>query len=305
MFKNYTKIERRKFPFVALMLLFPILQFLVFYVYVNFNTFVLAFTNVQGNFSVANFEEIFREWSNPSLLSLRGSLMRSIITWSISTFIVFPMTILFTYALYKKVKGEMIFRVIFFLPSILGSVVMSTLFRYLLDGPISKLLYNWGWISEELYQMGFFYGGVSFKTVIFYGCWIGLCGNIVVLTGAMSRIPTEILEYARLDGIGFFREFFQITLPLIWPTISTLLIYSLATFFTADYGTYLLTGLGNTEASTMGYYLFNYIYYVTTSGNTNGVHYPAAVGVCVTLITLPVVLLIRYFLEKHTEEIVY
>jgi len=227
MFKNYSKSERRKFPFVALMLLFPILQFLVFYVYVNFNTFVLAFTNVQGSFSVANFEEIFREWSNPSLLSLRGSLARSIITWSISTFIVFPMTILFTYALYKKVKGEMIFRVIFFLPSILGSVVMSTLFRYLLDGPISELLFNWGWISEELYQMGFFYGGVSFKTVIFYGCWIGLCGNIVVLTGAMSRIPTEVLEYAKLDGIGFFREFFQITLPLIWPTISTLLIYSL------------------------------------------------------------------------------
>lgn len=305
MFKNYTKAEKRRFPFVAAMLAFPILQFLIFYVYLNFNTFVLAFTDIQGKFSLTNFQEIWKEWNNPTLLSLRTSLIHSIITWCCSTFLVFPVTILFTYALYKKVKGEMIFRVVFFLPGILGSVVMSTLFRYLLDGPVSEVMYKLGWISEDLYQMGFFFGGISFKTVLFYGCWLGFCGNIVVLTGAMSRIPAEVLEAAKLDGIGAMREFFQIVLPLVWPTISTLLIYSLAGFFTADYGTYLLTGLGNTEATTMGYYLFNYIYYVTQSGSTSGVHYPAAVGVCITLITMPVVLIIRYILEKHTDEIVY
>lgn len=305
MFKNYTKAEKRKLPFVAAMLAFPILQFLVFYVYLNFNTFVLAFTDLRGNFSLTYFREIWKEWNNPTLLSIQTSLLHSFITWCCSTFLVFPVTVLFTYALYKKVRGEMVFRVIFYLPSILGSVVVSTLFRYLLDGPISELMYNKGWISEELYQMGFFFGGVSFKTVLFYGCWLGFCGNIVVLTGAMSRIPAEVLEAARLDGIGAMREFFQIILPLVWPTISTLLIYSLAGIFTADCGTYLLTGLGNSEATTMSYYLFNYIYYVTQSGNTSGVHYPAAVGVCITVLTLPVVLLIRHLLEKHTDEIVY
>lgn len=305
MLKNYTKAEKRRFPFVAGMLIFPILWFLIFYVYINWNTFVLAFTDLSGNFSFTYFEEIVKEWNNPSLLGLQDSLVRSLITWGIGVFIVFPITILFTYALFKKVRGEMVFRVIFFLPGILGGVVVATLFRYLLDGPLSELFYNWGWISEELYQMGFFYGEVSFKTVLVYGVWLGLAGNIVVLTGAMSRIPTDILEYASLDGVGFFREFFQIVLPLIWPTISTLLIYQLATMFTADYGTYLLCGLGNAKASTMGYYLFNYLYYLTKSGSTSGAHYPAAVGVCITLITLPVVLLIRHLLNKHTEEIVY
>lgn len=305
MFKGYSKAEKRRFPFVIAMLAFPILQFLIFYVYVNINTFVLAFTNVQGELSMTNFQQIIAEWKNPTVMSIPDSLLRSMLTWAISTFLVFPSTILFTYALYKKVFGEMVFRVIFFLPGMLGGAVLSTLFRYLLDGPISGILYELGWISKDVYQMGFFYGGTSFKTILIYGIWLGLCGNIVVLTGAMSRIPEDVLEYAKLDGVGFFREFFQIVLPLIWPTISTLLIYSGAGFFTADYGTFLLTGFGNSDASTMGYYLTHYQYYLTESGGTAGAHYPAAVGICITAITLPIVLLVRHFLEKHTEEIVY
>lgn len=305
MLKKYTKREKRNFPFVIAMLAFPILQFLVFYVYINLQSFVLAFTNVAGNFTLGNFREIIREWSNPSLLSLPDSLIRSMITWGINTVIVFPCTVLFTYALYKKVPGEMIFRVIFYLPSIVGSVVLTTLFRYLLDGPISSILYELELISSDLYQMGFFYGDVSFKTILVYGVWIGLCGNIVILTGALARIPEEVLESAKMDGASFFQEFFYIGLPLIWPTVSMLLIYTLAGIFTADNGTYLLTGLGNEAASTGGYYIFTYVYNVTLTGNTNGVYYPAAVGLFITLITLPVVLIVRYLLEKHTEDIVY
>lgn len=305
MLKKYSKRDRKNFPFVAAMLLFPILQFLIFYVYINLQSFVLAFSNVQGHFTLGNFLEIVREWSNPSLLSLPDSLVRSLITWALNMVIVFPCTILFTYALYKKVPGELVFRVIFYLPSIVGSVVFTTLFRYLLDGPISLLLFKFGIISEELYQTGFFYGDISFKTILFYGIWIGLCGNIVILTGSLARIPQEVLESAKIDGANFMQEFIHIALPLIWPTVSMLIIYNLATVFTADNGTYLLTGLGNEAASTGGYYIFTYVYNVTLTGNTNGVYYPAAVGLFITVITLPIVLVIRHLLEKHSEEIVY
>lgn len=305
MLKKYTKREKKNFPFVIAMLAFPILQFLIFYVYINFQSFVLAFTDVSGNFTLSQFAGIIREWNNPSLLSLPDSLIRSVITWSLNTLIVFPCTVVFTYALYKKVPGELVFRVIFYLPSIVGSVVLTTLFRYLLDGPISTMLYEMNLISDELYQSGFFYGETSFKIILLYGVWIGLCGNIVILTGALARIPEEVLESAKIDGAGFFQEFFHIVLPLIWPTVSMLLIYTLAGIFTADSGTYLLTGLGNDAASTGGYYIFTYVYDVTKTGNVNAVHYPAAVGVFITVITMPVVLIIRHLLEKHSEEIVY
>ncbi len=305
MFKNYSRMDRKRFKFVALMLLFPILQFLVFYVYINFDSFVLAFTNIRGEFTLENFEEIWAEIQKPSRLPLTESIIRSVITWAIHIFVLFPVNILFSYALFKKVWGHKIFRVLFFLPGIIGSVVMTTLFRYLLDGPVSELLYHFGMISEEMYQSGFFFGEISFKMVLIYYIWINLGANIVVLTGALTRIPESVLESGRLDGVGFFQEFFQIALPLIWPSVSTLLIFQLGSIFTADGGTFLLTGLSNADASTGGYYIFNYVYAMTNSGNVSGAHYPSAVGLLITVFTMPFVLIVRHFIEKHTDNIEY
>ena len=305
MFKNYTKMERKCFGFVALMLVIPVFHFLVFYVYINANSFVLAFTDSMGNFTLDNFKQIWNEILEPSGMAILPSIGRSIITWGINIFVVFPLNILFSYALFKKVRGASVFRLMFLLPGIIGGVVMSTMYRYLMDGGVSELFYKWGWISEKLYQSGFFYGENSFGTILAYGIWTGLAGNVIVLTGALTRIPDSVLEAAKLDGVGFFREFFQIILPLIWPSISTLLIYQLGSVFLADSGTYLLTGLGNAPASTGGYYIFSQVYKITQSGNLSAVHYPAAVGLAVTIITMPFVLSIRNFIEKHVDNIEY
>ena len=183
---------------------------------------MLAFSNAAGEFTLENFKTVWQEFKNPSGMPLADSLKRSMITWSISTFLIFPLNILFSYALFKKVRGGNVFRLIFLLPGILGGVITTTLYRYMLDGLVSDLFYKWGWISDELYQSGFFYGKASFGAIVGYGIWTGLCGSVIILTGALTRIPDSVLESARLDGVGFFREFFQIALPLIWPTISTL-----------------------------------------------------------------------------------
>lgn len=305
MFKNYSKMERKRFKFVGLMLLIPILHFLVFYVYLNTSSIMLAFSNAAGEFTLDNFKTVWREFTNPSGLSLADSLKRSMITWSISVFLVFPLNILFSYALFKKVQGGNVFRLIFLLPGILGGVITTTLYRYMLDSVVSDLFYRLGWISDELYQTGFFYGEASFGAVLGYGIWTGLCGHVIILTGALTRIPDTVLESARLDGVGFFREFFQIALPLIWPTISTLLIFKLGGILMADDGTFLLTGLGNEDASTGGYYIFSQVYNMTQTGNLNAVYYPAALGLVLTVITIPFVLIVRHFIMKHTDEITY
>ena len=73
----------------------------------------------------------------------------------------------------------------------------------------------------------------------------------------------------------------------------------------ADDGTFLLTGLGNKDASTGGYYIFSKVYDITQTGNLNAVYYPAALGLVLTIITVPFVLIVRHFLVKHTDEITY
>lgn len=303
---GYSEIEKKRLPFVALLLIFPILQFLVFYVYINIDSFTLAFTNRRGEFDTHYLETMINRFSAVGDNNLWNSLGRSLIQWSVSTFFIFPISILFTYALFKHVKGEMFFRVLFYLPGIIGSVVFGVVYKYLLaaNGPIVELLTTMGMASEELAFHGLLRTtSTAFGSVNVFGIWLALGGNIVILTGAMTRIPTEIFESASLEGVGVVREFFQLVLPLIWPTLSTLLIYQLGSISTFDFGTYLLFGEGgvNYPVQTMGYYLFLMTYNV--SRGVEVANAPAALGFILTVVTVPVVLLLRWLIEKFSDNV--
>lgn len=308
---SYTKIEKRGVFFAFGLLAFPIAQFLVFYLYINIDSFRLAFLQPDGSYGWANFSRVFDEFFGDDKGFLLTFLGRSVITWCVSTFITFPVSVLFTYALFKKVPGEMVFRVIFFLPSLIGAVIMTTLYRYVVNatGPLIEVLKLMGiGLPEQLLRDGFLgYLGSSFITILFYGFWVGLSSNIIVLTGALTRIPKEIFEASKLDGTSFMGEFFRISLPLIWPTISTLLIFSMAGIFVADAGTFLLVGTGShDDVSTIGYYMFYLLYTLSETSIGDRLYgYPAALGLLLTVITIPVVLTIRTILDRFTEDISY
>ncbi len=303
---GYSKIEKKRLPFVALLLAFPIIQFLIFYVYINVDSFILAFTNRRGEFDTHYLETMLNRFTAVGDNNLWNSLGRSFAQWCVSMFFNFPVSILFTYALFKHVKGEMFFRVLFYLPGIIGSVVFGVVYKYLLaaNGPIVEILVRAGWASEELAFHGLLRtASTAFGSVNVFGIWLALGGNIVILTGAMTRIPTEIFESASLEGAGVVREFFQLVLPLIWPTLSTLLIYQLGSVSTFDFGTYLLYGEGgvNYPVQTMGYYLFLMTYNVARGVEVANA--PAALGVILTAFTVPVVLLLRWVIEKFSDKV--
>ncbi|MFQ9736714.1 MAG: ABC transporter permease subunit [Christensenellaceae bacterium] len=71
-------------------------------------------------------------------------------------------------------------------------------------------------------------------TIVVYCIWTGFGTNLILLNGAMARIPAEVLEAARLDGAGRVRELFQIILPLTWPTLTTLITFTFIGIFTAS-----------------------------------------------------------------------
>ena len=139
---GYSRREKKDVIFALCLLAFPIIQFIVFYLFVNLNTAILAFQDIKGDFTLANFERLFKLLSEKGSNSLSMSLARSLITFSVGTFITFPVSIFITYALFKKIPGEMFFRITFFLPSLLGQVIMTTMYRYIVDatGPVLKLV---------------------------------------------------------------------------------------------------------------------------------------------------------------------
>ena len=217
--------------------------------------------------------------------------------FTVSTLLSLSLSLLFAYYLYIKVRWSGFYRVVFFLPSIISAAVLVTLFKYIMamNGPFNEILsmiagrtMDIEWVTDERYSM---------LTILAYCLWTGFGSNIVLLTSAIYRIPSDIMDYSRLDGVGMTRELFQFVIPLIWPTISTLLIFATAHMFT-NMGPILLFTEGQFKTMTLGYFIFDKV-------TKNQYEYPAAIGLIFTAIGLPLVLIVRWLLNKVFEDVSY
>ena len=308
--KNYSRLERRDFLFAYLVVLFPVAQFLVFWLFVNASSIALAFQDGAGDFTFLNFKTVYNAFIDKDMLgiNLGKSLGRSFLLWVIGEGFIFPVSLITTYVLTRKILGHYIFRIIYIIPSLMGAIIWTLLIKEMLSysGPITKMLLEMG---VEL-PFGAKKNGLlrhedtAFISLVLVRSVMGIVGNNAVLTGAYTRVPDELFESAELDGAGFFTEMFRIAIPCIWSTICTLLTFSLCSIFTCDYNVYLFTdGTGGYETSTIGFQLFNLTYRLSTGSGSTGYGYPAALGVVLTLMTLPVVLSGKALLERMSENV--
>lgn len=308
--KNYSRLERRDFLFAYLVVLFPVAQFLVFWLFVNASSIALAFQDGAGDFTFLNFKTVYNAFIDKDMLgiNLGKSLGRSFLLWVIGEGFIFPVSLITTYVLTRKILGHYIFRIIYIIPSLMGAIIWTLLIKEMLSysGPITKMLLEMGIeLPFGAKKNGLLrHEDTAFISLVLVRSVMGIVGNNAVLTGAYTRVPDELFESAELDGAGFFTEMFRIAIPCIWSTICTLLTFSLCSIFTCDYNVYLFTdGTGGYETSTIGFQLFNLTYRLSTGSGSTGYGYPAALGVVLTLMTLPVVLSGKALLERMSENV--
>ena len=295
--------------FIIVMLFFPILQFIMFWLVPNFNSIIMGFQDSTGGFTLNNFKRFFDfVTSGKDMLGNYNEIVyaikNSIIYFAVNIFICTPLVIFFSYVLFKRVPLSNVFRVIFYLPSIIGATVTTTLFRALLleGAPAYQLLKAIGFITPEMEQLGLFASNsTAFLMVIIYSIWTCVGINMIMFHGAMRRIPTEIFESAEIDGVGFFRQFISIVVPLIWPTITTLIVFSLSSMF-ISYGAVMILCPNVPSASMVGWYI---VRWTTATDNHASLTYPAAVGLIFTAVGLPFVLVVRWLLNKVSSNVEY
>ena len=189
----------------------------------------------------------------------------------------------------------------------MGSIIWTLLIKEMVgySGPITKMLLSFGVeLPPRALKGGLLrHKDTAFLTLLMVRSVMGVVGNNAVLTGAYTRVPDELFESAELDGAGFFTQMFQIAIPCIWATICTLLTFALCSIFTCDYNVWLFMGeAGGYNTETIGFQLFNLTYQLSM-GNSKSYGYPAALGVVLTLFTLPVVLIGKRVLEKMSENV--
>ena len=288
--------------FIILMIAWPLVQFLVFWVYVNFDMIVMSFQKldyISGKeifVGLKNYEWVWDSLTDPVQPALRNSILNSVLLFLSNNFILLPVSIFFAYIMQKKVKGSSVFRVIFFLPNIISVVVLTMSFRFMFDstfGPINNLLKSMGlggiipangWLGDK---------NTALPMVLIYCLWAGIGYNVVLLSGAMNRIPSEIYEAGKLDGIGMWRELVRIVVPMISGTITTLFISGVSVVFTLFLQPMLLTGGGPYDGLSGTIALF-----IVQSINAGELYHAAATGMIFTIIGIPLIQLIKWGMEK-------
>lgn len=280
--------------FIISMLIVPMIVFFNQWVFINLNSVLMAFQLPSGAWSMKSMEAVFRNFrgdvADPNF-SITLAFKNSMIWFGISV-VLMPFQLLISYFIYKRIKGYKFFQVVFYLPSIISGVVLASVYSNLIEptGPVGILLGKLGvdpvplFLADSDYVMG---------ALIVYRFWLAWGGNMLLYGGAMARIPLEILESSRLDGAGSFREFINFIIPLVWPTMSTLLILNMTGIFATGDVVMLFTQ-GDYKTMTLGYW----IYHKSLYGGAAEYNEIAATGLIFTLVTVPVIMFFRWLIER-------
>ena len=314
LFAGYSLRERKNFIFNYTTLLLPLAHISVFYFIVNFSAISLAFRDKSMG------------WSFESIIRVAGSfaqgrdawgwdpftmLTKSVTIWFLTHVASNVIAIFTAFILTKHMIGSKIFRVIYYIPGIVGPVVFSAIMKemYAYNGLIVEICKSLGMTIDPLILKNGLLGNenTAFITLMLQLCIFHITGADMIIGSAFMKIPEEIFESAKIEGCGFFREAFQIAIPLVWPTITTMMVFALCSIFTADYSMYLYSnGSGANGLVSIGFYLYQFQVTISGTTDTNYLYgYVSAFGMFITLITIPTVLLGKWLLSKMNETVEY
>ena len=313
------KKKRRKIGetiFIICLLAYPIGHWIVFWLYTNLRTFALPFLEWdfwEAKYVFPHSEGLFYNFKSQIdsffLVDTTGNHL-TVYTAFFNTFhslwinlLILPLAIFIGFVLAKHVPGEKFFRVVFFMPNIISTVVLCLAFRFMFEanealfiGPAAKLIRS----------LGFEFDGWNILnqkriwTLIYIFCiWAGLSINVVLISSAFQRIPKEIIESARMDGIGFFGEFFRIGIPLIMPTITTFLINAVIAVTGFYLQPYLLLGGYEGGYQTIPWLIFDW----AQSADQSKYILIATIGIMFSAIMFPLITLARIIGRKLTPDV--
>jgi multiple sugar transport system permease protein len=156
-----------------------------------------------------------------------------------------------------KFYGSGVFKALLFLPAITSMAIIAVIFKFLLDGDIGILSF---WLRGLGIPVRDFLRDpdTAMGTVVLVGLWRSMGFNMVIFLAGLNAIPESLYEAADIDGANRFHQLFHISLPLLVPTTSFVLITNIIGSFQVFDQIYVMTKGGPVFATEV---LVYYIYY--------------------------------------------
>lgn len=310
MSSDLMKRKIRRALFIISFTILPVAAFLLFYVYVNLDAFVMAFQKPENGKLVwakwENFQWVFEKIKEGSTIetdNLRLAFVNTFKTFGVQM-VMYPIGIINAYFVYKKIWGYKAFRVVFYLPSIVSSVIVSMFFSELMSpsgffpGLLSKICNLDYTLYNPLIDSNF-----ANPMVFLHMIWLTFPGNLIIWGGTFSRIPDSLIESARLDGVGWVKELVLIIVPLVWPTFALTLTLTICGIFGSSGAVFLLTG-GSYGTQTVSNWMYMHIL-AASNPQAKPLYRISAMGLMLTVISCTLAFTVRKFLASRITEVQY
>ncbi len=210
--------------------------------------FVMAFVYAMSDVTIASTQIHFVGLANfRSVLespAFRRALLNSIVFTVVSQILTLVGATILSLALKDAFRGRGFFRFLILLPWVAPISLGSIAWKWILDSIYSVV--NWGLGSMGLIDkfdppMWLGTPALAMASVILVHTWRMLPFATVIMLAGLTSIPKEIPEAAGVDGAGFFRTLFQITIPMMKPIINVAILFGVIFTFTDMTVVYVLT----------------------------------------------------------------
>ncbi len=276
----------------------------VFVLFPYINAFYLSLTSWSGTSAdrpfvgLANFRDLL---TDGRFLSALGTNAKFLVVLPL-----FTITIALLYAsLFTQggtgIFGSGFYRVVFFFPQVISAVIIGILFQYVYNpryGILNASLESMG--LENLQRTWLGNSDTIFWAIAAVVVWSSIGFYMVIFMSSMQSIPTSFYEAATIDGASRSRQFFDITLPLMWETIRTCLIYISIAALDMFVIIQVMTGGSQTSAARSVETVAIYMYIEAFAKNRWGS--AAAIGVILLILTLIFSVIIMRVTKRETYE---
>jgi len=162
-----------------------------------------------GNYVSALADESFRySFGYTALTAIVSLILINVIAFAVA------------YALTQGIKGSNLYRTVFFMPNLIGGIVLGYIWSMIFDGILSA------YSTSILLNTTFGFWGL-----IILMCWQQIGYMMIIYVAGLQAVPEDMLEAARIDGATRWQTLTKVTIPNVMPSITICMFLSLTNGF--------------------------------------------------------------------------
>ena len=240
------KTLKRYFPIFVLPTLiafsFAFIIPFVMGVYLSFCKFK-TITNAQF-VGLGNYIKIFadKDFVNAFGFTLKFSVV-SIVTINVFAFIL-------ALALTRKIKGTNLFRTVFFMPNLIGGIILGYIWQQMINAVLLK--YETTLVANPTY---------GFWGLIILMNWQMIGYMMIIYVAGLHNVPTDLIEAAEIDGATSLQTLFKVKIPMVMPSITICLFLTVSNSFKLfDQNLALTAGAPSKKTAMLALDIYNTFY---------------------------------------------